>query len=228
MAKDILVKNKHAIQSTQPYRRSDMETLIKSIGLTLALFISVMSYGQNEIIQKAFSESYVSENEKNYVAALVPLKKVYDEKSYELNLRIGYLLFLNENYSESKLYYTKACNLESKSIEARLGLANAIFSNAEYSLLKAVYEEILRIDPNHSVTNYRLGLIYYYAKDYATALTFFKKINAMYPFDYDSLLMMGWTNYFLGKTTDAKLYFNKVLLYNPGDTSATEGLDLIK
>ena len=194
----------------------------------LALFISINLSGQNESVQKAFSESYAAEKEKNYVAAIVPLKKVFDEKSYEINLRIGYLLYMNANYAESKTYYTKACNLESRSIEARLGLANALFANAEYSLLKAVYEDILKIDPNHSVTNYRMGLIYYYAKDYPTALTYFKKVNSMYPFDYDSLLMMGWTNYCLGKKDEAKLYFNKVLLYNPGDSSATEGLNLMK
>jgi tetratricopeptide (TPR) repeat protein len=135
---------------------------------------------------------------------------------------------MNANYKESMTYYTKACSIELKSIEARLGYANALYAASEFSLLKTVYEEILKIDPNHSITNYRMGLIYYYAKDYTTALTYFKKVIALYPFDYDTLLMMGWTHYALGNAAEAKLYFNKVLLYNPGDTSATEGLNLLK
>jgi hypothetical protein len=50
----------------------------------------------------------------------------------------------------------------------------------------------------------------------------------LYPFGYDGLLMLGWTSYFLGNYPQAKVLFNKVLLYSPGDASAKEGLQLIK
>jgi hypothetical protein len=50
----------------------------------------------------------------------------------------------------------------------------------------------------------------------------------MYPFGYDGLLMLAWTTYFLGNSNQAKVLFNKVCLYNPGDKSALEGLGLIK
>jgi hypothetical protein len=40
--------------------------------------------------------------------------------------------------------------------------------------------------------------------------------------------MFAWTNLKLGKTREAKILFNKTLLYNPDDASAKEGLGLIK
>ena len=40
--------------------------------------------------------------------------------------------------------------------------------------------------------------------------------------------MLALTNLKLGKTREAKVLFNKALLYSPGDTSAKEGLSLIK
>jgi len=40
--------------------------------------------------------------------------------------------------------------------------------------------------------------------------------------------MLGWTSYFLGNYPQAKVLFNKALLYSPGDASAKEGLKLIK
>ena len=40
--------------------------------------------------------------------------------------------------------------------------------------------------------------------------------------------MSAWTDYFLGKTNEAKVLFNRVLLLYQGDVSATEGLALIK
>ena len=65
-------------------------------------------------------------------------------------------------------------------------------------------------------------------KDYKQAYIFFEKVVNLYPFDYQSLLMLGWTNYRLGKPREAKILFNKALLYSPGDASAKEGLALVK
>jgi hypothetical protein len=50
----------------------------------------------------------------------------------------------------------------------------------------------------------------------------------LYPFDYDGLLMLAWTSYFTGNYNQAKVLFNKVKLYNPGDASANEGLQLMR
>jgi len=40
--------------------------------------------------------------------------------------------------------------------------------------------------------------------------------------------MLGWADYRLGKSREAKILFSKALLYYPGDASAKEGLSLIK
>mgnify|MGYP005847373345 CR=1 FL=1 len=42
----------------------------------------------------------------------------------------------------------------------------------------------------------------------------------LYPFNYYSVLMLGWTNYQLGKTKEAKILFQKALLYDPTSASA--------
>jgi Tfp pilus assembly protein PilF len=73
-----------------------------------------------------------------------------------------------------------------------------------------------------------MGMIYYYKPDYATAKGYFEKVTALYPFDSSSVLMVGWCNYQLGKTADAKTYFLKTLLIIPDNASALEGLSMIK
>jgi tetratricopeptide (TPR) repeat protein len=73
-----------------------------------------------------------------------------------------------------------------------------------------------------------MGLVEYNNKRYATAYTFFEKVVNLYPMGYDALLMYAWTNYQLGKSREAKVLFGKVLLISPEDTSAKEGLGLIK
>jgi Flp pilus assembly protein TadD len=40
--------------------------------------------------------------------------------------------------------------------------------------------------------------------------------------------MFAWSNYQLGRGSDAEALFNKALLLSPNDTSALEGLGLLK
>ena len=91
-----------------------------------------------------------------------------------------------------------------------------------------LYSQILEIHPNNTIAMYRLGLVYYQRKNYDKALPLFSKVVDLYPFDYDGLLMLAWTSYFLGNFNQAKVLFNKVKLFNPGDASANEGLQLMK
>jgi tetratricopeptide (TPR) repeat protein len=196
--------------------------LIGFITLTEALLC------QNSALLNAFRSSYTFEEKGDWTQAANALKKVYDENSYETNLRLGWLLYNGGQHTESTSYYQRAIKNKPMSIEARLGYVLPASVLGHWNQILSVYREILNIDPNHTLTNYRVGSIYYGRKDYKTAERYFEKVVNMYPFDYDTLLMLGWTKYFLGKTGEAKVIFNKVLLYSPSDKSALEGLGLLK
>jgi tetratricopeptide (TPR) repeat protein len=176
----------------------------------------------------AFSESYAKEKSGKYADAAASLKAYYDAKSYEINLRLGWLTYLQGQFSESMGYYNKAIDLMPYAIEPRLGLALPSSAIGNWDLVVAQYNKILSIDPNNTLTLYRMGLISYERKDYKQAYIYFEKVANFYPFDHDSILMLAWTNYRLGKTREAKILFSKALLYNPEDASAKEGLGLIK
>ncbi len=176
----------------------------------------------------AFRTSYQQENAGDYKAAVNALKSVYDDSSYELNLRLGWLDFKSGEFKESEAFYRKAINLRPYGIEARLGLVFPLSSMGNWTLVNAIYEEILTIDPNNSIANYRYGLLAYGKEDYTRADKLFSKVANLYPFDYDSLIMLAWTRFKLGKSLEAKALFQKVLLYSPDDASALEGLALIR
>ncbi len=94
--------------------------------------------------------------------------------------------------------------------------------------MEKYYNEILEIDPENSMVNYRMALLYYGREDYQTAFRYVEKVVNHYPFDYDSVILLAWTNYMMGKSREAKILFNKALLIQPGDESAISGLELIK
>jgi len=207
-----------------------MELLKKSTGIFIFLLVANAAFSQvNQVaLQAAFAKSYAFEKSGDFTASLDPLKKVYDESSYELNLRLGWLNYNAGLFDQSVIFYSRAQKLKPYSEEARFGLILPLSALGKWNDVIKLYDAILEVNPNNSVALYRLGLVYYGQKDYNKANTLFTKVVDLYPFGYDGLLMLGWTSYFLGNNNQAKVLFNKVNLFNPGDKSAAEGLGLIK
>jgi tetratricopeptide (TPR) repeat protein len=192
--------------------------------------ISAMSdtdAGPDSELQKAFKESYTLEKKGQYNDAINVLLIVYDEKIYELNLRLGWLYYSNKQFDESITYYQRAIDLMPYCIEAKFGITNPYSVQEKWDKVAEQHAAILAIDPLNTLANYRLGLSYYYKADYNNAYKLFEKVVNLYPFDYSSVLMYAWTNFQLGKTREAEILFNKVLLMSPDDKSALEGLGLI-
>ena len=177
-----------------------------------------------ESIQRAFGESYAYEYSGEYSKAIQHLKDIYDEESYEINLRLGWLTYMAGFFTESVSYYQKSIELRNLSIEARLGIVYPASSLGNWEQVKMQYFEILKIDAQNSIAHYRLGSIYYGNEDYNNALKHFEIQVNHYPFSYDGLIMYAWTNYKLGKYREAEVLFNKVLMNRPNDKSAIEGL----
>jgi tetratricopeptide (TPR) repeat protein len=208
--------------------------ILKKIFTSLFLFCLILLKSGNlsaqdyKTLQDVFVSSYAYEKNSNFIKAIDVLKVVYDAQSYEINVRLGWLYYNAQNYTESMIYYTKASQLKPYSIEAKFGYALPASALGNWNQVLNKYNEILKIDENNYTANYRIGLIYYNRKDYATAYKNFEKLANMYPFDYDATHMYAWTNYRLGKLREAKILFNKTLLIKPGDASALEGLGLIK
>jgi tetratricopeptide (TPR) repeat protein len=201
---------------------------IKTIGLYFVFMAFSIGLSAQSAAVNAFKQSYVHEKNGDFKKAVDELKKVYDENSYEINLRLGWLNYQAGVFTESVSHYQKAVNLMPYSEEAKFGLILPKAATGKWDEVTAIYQKILANSPNNTVANYRLGLIYYGKKEYDQAFKHFEKVVNLYPFDYDGLIMFAWTNLQMGKTREAKVLFNKVLLYSPDDKSATEGFKLIK
>lgn len=208
-----------------------METLMKiyfAISLFLFSAVNVSAQTNYTTQQDAFSKSYAYESRGNFTDAITTLKSIYQEDSYEINLRLGWITYLAGMFTESSAYYQKAIKLKPYAIESRIGFANPASALGNWDQVVAQYDEVLAIDPQNTIVNYRMGSIYYGRKDYTKAEKFLEKVVNLYPFDYDSMILYAWTEYRLGKMREAQVLFNKALLMRPKDASATEGLGLIK
>jgi tetratricopeptide (TPR) repeat protein len=205
--------------------------ILKPIRILVLVYIllpsaSVWSQDFRET-KDAFQSSYIQEATGEVSAAINSLQSVYDEKSYEINLRLGWLSYQAGSFTESIAYYNKAISLMPYAIEPRFGIVYPGAAMGNWSMVMTQYDKILEISPNNSVAMHRLGLIYYGKEDYESAKKYFEKVANLYPFDYDALSMLGWSYFKLNNLREAKVLFQKALLHTPGGTSATEGLDLL-
>ena len=192
---------------------------------TAGLYLPV--YAQfNEQVLKSFEQSYALEQSGEFRKAASLLRAVYQEDSYEFNLRLGWLNYQAGLFDESEIYYRKALTILPYSEEAKFGLVLPLAARGEWNEVIMIYSQILANNPGNTSALYRLGYIFYERKDWAQAARNFQKVIDLYPFGYDGLLMMAWTNLQLGKTREARVLFNKVLLWSPGDSSALEGLQI--
>lgn len=190
--------------------------------------ISLYLYAQDiNGLQKIYRESYQAEADSNYEQAIDVLVAQYDKTSYLMNIRIGWLNYLNGEYFESIEYYEKAITLMPYSLEAKLGIAYPLSMLGNWEEIIEKYQEILTIDAQHSLANYRLGLIYYNRQEYDEALSYVQRVVDLYPSDYYSVVLLGWINLKMGKIREARILFEKALQISPGDSSALEGLDAV-
>ncbi|MCF6177246.1 MAG: tetratricopeptide repeat protein [Victivallaceae bacterium] len=194
----------------------------------ISSFIFIALTANSQTLVEAFKKSYALEKVGQYSKAIESLSAHHDKNSYEVNLRLGWLNYLAGRFTKSIAYYSQAINLMPLSVEAQLGIIYPASSVGNWAQVIKAYNKILEIDPKNYTANYKLGYINYYKKNYKQAFTYFQQGVNLYPFDYNNLLMYAWTNYQLGKRREAKILFNKVLLNNPDDSSALEGLKLIK
>jgi tetratricopeptide (TPR) repeat protein len=205
-----------------------MDILKHSLLVTSFLCISIFGTAQTNDLQKGFENSYTFENQSDYTKAIQSLKQVYIADSYPINLRLGWLYYSAGQFAESVTYYQKAINLMPMSIEARLGMHYPLGAQGKWDQVIDSYKQVLKIDAKNYTANYNLASIYYSRKEYLVSESFLTTIVNLYPFDYSASLLFAWTNLQLGKNREATLLFNSVLLYAPYDTSAKEGLSLLK
>lgn len=206
-----------------------MAVLKKILLSVFLLFGAIALHAQTDaVVQKAFKNSYANEYRKNYPVAISDILPYYAEDSYEVNIRLGWLHYLNKNYTASQNYYAKAVNLKPNSIEAKFGYIKPLSLLESWSKVLEQYNGILKLDPQNTQANYWTGIIYYNRKQYATAVKYFDKVVDLYPFDYDGNQMLGWSLLMAGKKVEARASFLKALLIKPDDLSATDGLNRTK
>ena len=192
---------------------------MKKLIILLAVFIFAFS---NKEIKEIYYKSYNYEKMGDYkdaIKVLIPLYNKYSN-SYTVNLRLGWLFYLNKNYSNSIKHYEKASLILPYSIEPKLGLMRDYLEMQNFKAALKIGNIILREDYYNYYGNYYEILALKGVKDYKSALKIANKMLSLYPTSVLFLNSLGEIYYLENKKDLAKNIFENVLILDPNNVVA--------
>jgi tetratricopeptide (TPR) repeat protein len=127
-----------------------MEFLVKTaVTLAFLLLFQTAEAQDFNTVMTAFEKSYTYEKQNEINQAIQELKKVYYSDSYEISLRLGWLNYLQGNFTESASHYRHAVELKSYSEEAKMGLVLPLSASGKWDEVIHLYNKILDNNPKN-------------------------------------------------------------------------------
>lgn len=150
------------------------------------IFLAFLTFAladETSLIREAYFKSYAYEKEKNYEAAIKSLSRLHKKypKGYTLNLRMGYLYFLNKQYDIAIDYYKSSSEILPKSNESKLGLTRVYLKKKSYKKAQKIALGILKIDYYSFYGNLYAIEALVGQEEYKTALAIINKMLAIFP-----------------------------------------------
>ncbi len=177
-------------------------------------------------IKKAYYNSYNYEKMEDYKDAIKVLIPVYNKcpNDYTLNLRLGWLFYLNKKYQNALEHYKKASITAPYSIEAKLGIMQTYLKAGDYDNTLKVGDVILKIDYYNYYGNYYEIKALEAKKELGIALKLTNKMLSLYPTSVLFLTELGKIYYIKDKNRAEKIFKN-VLTLDPNNITAKKYLN---
>jgi tetratricopeptide (TPR) repeat protein len=181
-------------------------------------------------IQSSYYKSYNYEKMGNYNDAIKALQIVYSKfpKGYTLNFRLGYLYFLNKNYTNSITHYKKAIQSAPYSVEPKLGLMSVLIAKSSYEKAEEIGLQVLNADYYNYYGNLRLAYILRLENKLELAEKILLKMLGLYPIDVPFLTQYGILKYINKKYSEATQIFYDILILDPENVTANEYILLLE
>lgn len=187
----------------------------------ILFLLSVVLYGTNtktEEIKANYLLSYNYEQTQKYtesIKVLSPLYKKYPN-DYTLNLRFGWLFFLDKKYNNSIKYYQHASLVKPYALEPQLGLARTYLTTYSFEDAENICEHILKIDNHNYYANLYLSKALIAQKKYTIALNVINKMVVLYPTDVTFLEQLARV-YKLQKNKNLQQVYDNILMLDPNN-----------
>jgi len=173
-------------------------------------------------VKTAYYRSYTHEKLEDYrnaIEALIPVYQQYPS-GYTLNLRLGWLYYLQHSYADSLRHYKKAIAVVPSSNEARLGYVLPLLAQKKWVEAEEVLFAILKVDAYAVTANLRLAYCLRMQKKYELAAQVSQKMLALAPTSVLFLTELAAVKVVTGQTEQAVKIYQDILILDPENSSA--------
>ena len=177
-----------------------------------------MGSSEFENIKSQYFKSYDYEQMGKYkeaIKVLTPLYKQY-QNGYTLNLRFGWLFYLDKKYNDALKYYTKASLINTRALNPKLGLIRIYLDVSRFKEAERMANEILKIDYYNHYANLYMNRALIAEKKYDEALKNIRKMLVVYPTNVSFLEQLAIV-YKITKNQYLKQVYNDILILDPNN-----------
>lgn len=175
-----------------------------------------------QAIQTAYHNSYTYENLRDYnnaIKALAPVSSAHPD-GYTVNLRLGWLNFLDGQFANADHYYEQAIKAAPDALEPKLGYLMPLLAQKKYAKAETIENQVLSVDPYNYYGNLRLAYTLRMEKKYDAAEKIANKMLAIYPTNVAFMTELAQTKAARGDKAKASELFWHILTLDPGNTAA--------
>ncbi len=188
--------------------------------LSLILFTTLLLSADAEFedIKAQYFKSYDYEKMQVYseaIKVITPLYKKYP-KGYTLNLRLGWLFYLDKKYKDSQKYYKEASLINPYALDPRLGLIRVYLDTYAFKKAEIFSYELLKIDYYNYYANLYITKALIAQKKYDIATEIIRKMLALYPTDISYLEQLAVV-YKLTKNEYLQKVYEDILVLDPNN-----------
>jgi tetratricopeptide (TPR) repeat protein len=181
-------------------------------------------------IKSLYHKSYDYEKMEKYQKAISVLNNVYEAypKTYTINLRLGWLYYLNGNYNNSLEHLKKAIAVSTQSSEV-LNVMNLVHAaQKDWDEVSSVSQKIIINDYYNESANYWISVAYRMKGQFELAEKVALKMLTVKPTSVTFLNEYGIVQYAKGNYDPALSTFQSVIILDPDNQSATYYLELLQ
>lgn len=191
----------------------------------LFLCIVVPLWGQTlsqDQIREVYHRSFAYEQAENYTDAISAMSEVYQAypQGYTVNLRLGWLYYMNGNFANAAAHYDAAINVAPYALEAKSGKLLPLLAQQKYEAAETLAYQIVTADFYNYYGNLRLAYALRMQGKNEQAMTLVSKMLIIYPTDTLYLTEIGLLQQALGEDERAAAVFSDLLILDPENVTA--------
>jgi tetratricopeptide (TPR) repeat protein len=173
-------------------------------------------------IAGAYARSFGYERTQAYDDAIRALAPVYDAypNGYTVNLRMGWLFYLNGNYSNAVAHYEVAEAAAPSALEPKLGRLLPLLAQERWAEAEALGYQVVSVDHYSYYGNLRLAVALRMQGKVDAAYQVALKMLTAYPTDILYLVELARTVDARGDPDEARRLFGEVLILDPENEAA--------